>query len=115
MCGGRPASRLNERWVVELVVLERERSRLVVRLVATAVELLLLRRRVGAWRWRIFLFKHRRCCSRCCSGCCCLAIDALAAVCEASALASASIAGCAAARSAAAATAAIAATAAAEQ
>ena len=35
-------------------MLERERSRLVVRLVATAVELLLLRRRVGAWRWRIF-------------------------------------------------------------
>ena len=58
MCGGRPASRLNERWVVELVVLERERSRLVVRLVATAVELLLLRRRVGAWRWRIFLLGH---------------------------------------------------------
>ena len=60
LSGGRPASDWPRERLVELVVLERWRSWLVVRHIATAFEPLLLRRRVGAWRWRIFLLGRRR-------------------------------------------------------
>ena len=64
LSGGRPASGWSRERLVELVVLERWQSWLVVRLTATAFGPLLLRRRVGTWRWRIFLHGCRRWCSK---------------------------------------------------
>ena len=64
LSGGRPASGWPRERLVELVLLERWRSWLVVRLIATAFGPLLLRRRVGTWRWRIFLHGRRRWCSK---------------------------------------------------
>ena len=57
---GRPAGGWSSERLVELVVLERWRSWLVVRFIATAFGPLLLQRRVGAWHWRIFLLGRRR-------------------------------------------------------
>ena len=60
----RPASDWPRERLVELVVLERWLSWLVVRLIATAFGPLLHRRRVGTWRRRIFLHGRRRWCSK---------------------------------------------------